>query len=121
MKAMNSYKDIDTYIKNFPKDVREQLKILRSLIQVVAPDAEETIKYGIPTFVYHGNLVHFGGYTTHVGFYPGATAIKIFKEELSKYKTSKGAVQFPLGSPLPKMLIQKIVKYRVKENSSKKS
>lgn len=119
MKAMKSYKDIDTYLKNFPKDVRETLKILRNIIKATVPDAEEAIKYGIPTFVHHGNLVHFGGYTTHIGFYPGATAVEVFKKELSKYETSKGTVKFPLDTPLPKTLIQKIVKYRVKENLAK--
>lgn len=120
MKVMKAYKDTDSYIKNFPKDVQEILHLMRATIKKAAPHAEEAIKYGIPTFVQEGNLVHFGGYARHIGFYPGATAVEMFKKELVKYETSKGTVKFPLGTPLPKTLIEKIVRYRVRENVAKR-
>ncbi|MCB0746820.1 MAG: DUF1801 domain-containing protein [Ignavibacteriae bacterium] len=107
---------IDKYIANFPNEVQKTLQKLRATIRKAAPDAEESIKYGIITYMLNGNLVHFGGFKNHIGFYPAPSAIIKFKEELSVYKGAKGSVQFPLDEPLPLKLITKIVKFRVKEN-----
>jgi uncharacterized protein YdhG (YjbR/CyaY superfamily) len=107
---------IDAYIAAFPEDVQAILKKIRSTIQNAAPDAEETINYGIPTFTLKGNLVHFAGFKKHIGFYPTPTGIEKFKKELSVYEGAKGSVQFPLDKPIPYALISKIVKFRVKEN-----
>ena len=73
----------------------------------------------MPTFVLDGNLVHFAAFKNHIGFYPTPSGINTFKQELSGYKTSKGAVQFPIGKPIPYGLISQIVKFRVAENQSK--
>ncbi len=113
---MLSVKNIDTYIKQFPAPVKEKLTTLRKLIHTLAPKAEEAIKYGMPTFVLHGNLIHFAAFKKHMGLYPAPSAIRAFKKELASYTTSKGAIQFPLDKPLPLALIKKIVKFRVKEN-----
>jgi uncharacterized protein YdhG (YjbR/CyaY superfamily) len=107
---------IDEYIASFPADVQKLLKQMREIITKAAPNAGEAIKYSMPTFTLHGNLVHFAGYQNHIGFYPAPSGIESFKEELSTYKNSKGAVQFPLNKPLPAALITKIVKFRVKES-----
>ena len=107
---------IDNYIAGFPDDVQRLLKQMKEIISKAAPKAEEAIKYAMPTFTFHGNLVHFAGYKNHIGFYPAPSGIESFKEELSKYKSSKGAVQFPIDKPLPVALITKIVKFRVKES-----
>lgn len=107
---------IDNYIAGFPDDVQKLLKQMKEIISKAAPKAEEAIRYAMPTFTLHGNLVHFAGYKNHIGFYPAPSGIESFKEELSKYKNSKGAVQFPLDKPLPVALITKIVKFRVKES-----
>jgi uncharacterized protein YdhG (YjbR/CyaY superfamily) len=108
---------IDEYIAAFPEDVQDRLEEVRSTIRAAAPDAQEAIKYGIPTFVLHGNLVHFGGFKKHIGFYHGATTVEgAFQEELARYKKAKGTVQFPLSEPLPLDLIRRMVEYRVKEN-----
>jgi uncharacterized protein YdhG (YjbR/CyaY superfamily) len=107
---------IDGYIESFPAEVKKLLQQMRSIISKSAPDAVEAIKYSMPTFTLHGNLVHFAGYKHHIGFYPGPSAIHTFSKEISKYKNSKGAVQFPLNEPLPAQLISKIVKFRVKES-----
>ena len=115
----NTTKSIDTYISTFPDDVQVLLKSIRETVHKAAPDAEETIKYGIPTFVFHGNLVHFGGYKNHIGFYPAPSGIEAFKKELSQYKSAKGSVQFPIDKPLPLSLIAKIVTFRVKENTDR--
>ena len=85
-------------------------------IREAAPDAQETIKYQMPTFTLKGNLVHFAAFKKHIGFYPLPTGIEQFKDELSVYKGGKGSVQFPLGKPIPFDLISRIVKFRVQEN-----
>lgn len=107
---------IDDYIAGFPADVQEILEKIRSIIRQVAPDAEEAIKYQIPTFVLKGNLVHFAAFKQHIGFYPTPTGIEAFKEQLSGYEGAKGSVQFPLDQPIPYPLINDIVKFRVAEN-----
>jgi len=119
--SRNQSKTIDEYIATYPQNVREILEELRRAIRETAPKAEETTSYGIPTFDLNGkHLVHFAAYKNHVGFYPTSSGIKAFKKELSPYKTSKGTVQFPLNKPIPFDLVRKIVKFRVKENESKK-
>ena len=113
---MKSDNTIDVFIANFPEDVQKILQKVRTTIQNVAPDATETISYGIPTFSYKGkNLVHFSGYNKHIGFYPGSEAIEVFKKELSVFKGAKGSVQFPLNKPIPYALIEKITIYRVEK------
>ncbi len=109
-------KNIDEYIAGFPKDVQGILQKVRKTIRKAAPGAEETIKYQMPTFTLKGNLVYFAAFEKHIGFYPVPTGIEKFKKELSVYKQGKGSVQFPLDRPIPYDLINKIVKFRVKEN-----
>ena len=111
---------IDQYIAMFPAEVQEKLLEIRKTIREEAPDAEEAMKYAMPTFVLNGNLVHFAGYKHHIGFYPAPSGLRAFPEEIAQYKNSKGAVQFPLDQPLPLDLVRKIVRFRVKENLEKK-
>jgi len=113
------FSDIDSYIAAFPAETQLLLLTLRETIHKAAPEAEEAISYGMPTFKLQGNLVHFAGYKNHIGFYPAPSAIDEFKVELSIYKGAKGSVQFPLDKPLPLMLITKIVVFRVVENMEK--
>jgi uncharacterized protein YdhG (YjbR/CyaY superfamily) len=108
--------NIDDYIAGFPHDAQEILQKVRATIREAAPEAEEAIKYGIPTFTLKGNLVHFGAYKAHIGFYPTPTGIDKFQDELSAYESSKGAVKFPLDKPFPFDLISRIVRFRVAEN-----
>lgn len=110
---------IDEYIADFPEDVQQKLQQVRATIKATAPEAEEAIKYAIPTFILNGNLVHFGGFKNHIGFYPAPQGLDEFKEELSGYKGAKGSVQFPLDKPLPLDLITKIVKFRAQKNLEK--
>jgi uncharacterized protein YdhG (YjbR/CyaY superfamily) len=113
----NAYADIDTYIASFPFDVQSLLQDLRRTIRAAAPNAEETINYAIPTFKLQGsNLVHFAAFSQHIGFYPGASGIAHFKQELSPYHNAKGSVQFPIDQPLPLELINRIVRFKVEEN-----
>jgi uncharacterized protein YdhG (YjbR/CyaY superfamily) len=113
---MKTIKNIDEYINNFPKDVQIKLRDIRALVHEIIPEAEEAIKYGMPTFVLKGNLLHFAAFKKHIGLYPTPSAIIKFEKELSKYPTSKGAIQFSLDKPLPIKLIKKIIVFRVTEN-----
>jgi uncharacterized protein YdhG (YjbR/CyaY superfamily) len=110
---------IDAYIGRFPKDVQDILQRIRGIIKKAAPDAQEAIKYQIPTFVLGTNLVHFAAFEKHIGLYPTPSGIEQFKEELLIYKSAKGSVQFPLDSAIPYNLIERIVKFRVNENREK--
>jgi len=110
---------IDEYIADYPPHVQQILETVRATIRKAAPEAEEKISYQIPTFFLHGNLVHFGAFTKHMGFYPGSTGIAKFTAELAPYKQAKGSVQFPLEEPLPLGLISRIVKFRVRENRAR--
>ena len=111
---------IDEYIAEFPPETQKVLEELRALIKASAPDAIETISYAIPTFDLNGkHLVHFAGYARHVGRYPAPSGLEAFKEDLKPYKSGKGSVQFPLGQPLPRDLIRRIVEFRVEENTGK--
>ena len=114
-----TFTSIDEYIVQFPIEIQEILETLRKVIKESAPDAEEKISYKMPTFTLHGNLVHFAAYKNHIGFYPTPSGIAAFTHQLSEYKTSKGAVQFPLDQPLPYELISEIVKFRIAENRKK--
>ena len=113
-------KNIDEYIAGFPEDVPKILQKIRSIIREIAPEASETINYGIPTFTLKGNLVHFAAFKKHIGFYPTPSGIEKFKNELSVYAGAKGSVQFPLDQPIPYDLIREIVLFRVKDNLEKK-
>ena len=110
---------VDEYIDGFPREVRTKLSNLRATIRRAAPDAIEKISYRMPTFFQRKNLVHFAAYENHIGFYPTPSGIIEFKNELSGYATSKGAVQFPIDEPLPLDLVARIVKFRVGENEAR--
>jgi uncharacterized protein YdhG (YjbR/CyaY superfamily) len=110
---------IDEYISLHPPKVQELLQKVRMVIKKAAPDAIEAIKYQIPTFVLNGNLVHFGAYKNHIGFYPAPSGITVFKQELSVYESGKGSIQFPMDKEIPFDLISRIVQFRVQENLEK--
>ncbi len=112
----SAVKNIDEYIAEFPPETQAILQKVRTTIREAAPEAQETINYAIPTFTLKGNLVHFAGFKSHIGFYPTPTGIAKFKAELAAYESAKGSVKFPLEKPIPYELIREIVKFRVQEN-----
>lgn len=109
-------RNIDEYVAGFPQDVQEVLEKIRATIRKVAPEAEETIKYRMPTFTLKGNLVYFAAFKRHIGFYPPVTGARELRDELAGYEGPKGSLKFPLDRPIPYELIGKIVKFRVQEN-----
>lgn len=111
--------NIDEYIGAFPNEVQEILEKVRMTIQKAAPDATEKISYSMPAFEQNGIVVYFAAFKNHIGLYALPSGHEAFQEELSKYKSGKGSVQFPLNQSMPYELITKIVKFRVKENLEK--
>ena len=110
---------IDEYIARFPTDVQKRLKQVRKTVRTNAPDAVETIRYGIPTLQLGGDLVHFAAFKSHIGFYPTPSAIVKFEAELRDYESAKGSIKFPLDQPMPLDLIAKMVRFRVQETLAK--
>jgi uncharacterized protein YdhG (YjbR/CyaY superfamily) len=121
--AKTNFKTIDEYIGSFTQDVRNDLQQIRKIIHEAVSEAEETISYQIPAVKYHGWIVYFSAYTHHysLSFPPPFTVFEKFKKELHPYKRSTSTVQFPKGKPLPLDLIQKMIKFRAKENLAGKT
>jgi uncharacterized protein YdhG (YjbR/CyaY superfamily) len=107
---------VDEYIAAHPPEVQKMLSLLRETIRDAAPEAEEAISYQIPTFRYHGNLVHFAAWKSHISFYPTSSGIQHFAKELSAFVVSRGTVHFPLHQPMPAGLVRRIVEFRAEEN-----
>ena len=112
-------KTVDEFIKATPKEAQSKLRQMRAAIRACAPGAVEDLRYGLPAFSYKRILVVYGAHSQHIGFYPTPSAVSAFKKELSKYKTAKGSIQFPLNEPLPLPLVRKITEFRVRESLEK--
>jgi uncharacterized protein YdhG (YjbR/CyaY superfamily) len=114
------FKPCEEYFSSLPENIKSKMQELRSAIRQAAPQAEEVISYNMPAFKIHGRMLAWiAVHNNHIGFYPHAEAIKIFKKELANYKTSKGAIQFPIDKPIPKTLVKKMIKFRAKINNEK--
>lgn len=112
--------DVDAYISTFSEEMQVVLNQIRAIIKEKAPEAVESMAYGMPAYKTNGKpLVYFAGYKKHIGFYATPTGHSEFKKELSKYKQGKGSVQFPVNQPIPFDLIGQIVEFRVYENREK--
>ena len=110
------FADIDQYIASFPEDVQEKLRKIRAAIRTAVPDAEEAIRYGIPTFRLEGtNLVHFAAFNNHISFFPTPSRIGHFRQELAAYDLSKGTIRIPPDVPVPYDLIGRIASFRADE------
>ncbi len=118
---MKKPENVNEYLSGFPKETQGILEKIRATIIKAAPASQEVISYGMPAYKLNGILVYFAAYDKHIGFYPTPSGIEAFKKELSVYKGAKGSVQFPIDKPMPLELISKIVKFRVEEDSKKKS
>ena len=107
-------KTVDEYIDLYAEDVQAKLREIRGEVRSNAPAAVEKISYGIPTFAMGKNIFHFAAFKTHIGLYPGPSAIEAFALDLERYKTSKGAIQVPMNQDLPLQLIGKLVRFNLK-------
>src|SRR5438876_11583688 len=107
---------ITEYINAAPKEARKKLREMRACIRASAPGAAESLKWGMPAFSYRRILVTFAAFQHHIGFYPTPSAVRAFANDLSKFATAKGSIQFPLEKPLPLRLVRKITAFRVRES-----
>ncbi len=112
------YRSVEEYIKGSPRETQVILHKIRKVIRKAAPGATEAISYQMPTFKLNGrNLVHFAAWKDHIGFYPQPSGTRAFQKELSPYKGGKGSIRFPLDQPIPYDLVEKIVRFRVEEET----
>ena len=118
---MQKAANVDAYINNFPEDVQQHLNQIRAIIKGKAPQAVESIAYGMPAYKLNGKpLVYFAAFQHHIGFYATPSGHEAFAVELSKYKQGKGSVQFPLNGTIPYDLIGRMVTFRIKEKEAQK-
>lgn len=117
----NPTPSVDEYIAQAPEDVRPILARIRAIVKEAAPQAEERIGYGMPSYYLNGYLLGFAAFKKHIGLYPTPAGIDAFKDELARYKGAKGSVQFPLNQPMPYDLIGKLARARVAEKTKKKA
>lgn len=93
---------------------RARLEQIEELVRSIVPDVTPAMAYGMPTFRRRGkNLVHWGGFPHHVGFYPQPATIAAFTAEFGGRTWAKGSVQFPHDEPLPLDLIERMVRFRL--------
>ena len=109
---------VDAYIAAFPPGVRKILREVRATVRAAAPDATETISYGIPTFKVHGPVVYFAAFKHHVGLYPPVKGDARLEQAVARYANDKGNLRFPLDEPMPLALIARIVRHRLKQDRS---
>lgn len=103
----------EAYFTSAPAQSHESLSHMRRITQEEIPDGLEVISHGIPTVKKKKNVVHYAGYASHIGFYPGSEVLAAFENRLAQYKRAKGSVQFPLGKPLPEALIREMIQFRL--------
>ena len=109
----NKPSSIGEYISAQPEKIRPILEKIRKTIKKAAPKSIEKIAWGMPTFWQGENLIHFAAFKKHIGIYPGDISHIPFKQKLTAYKTTKGAIQFPLDRPIDYNLIGELAKFRV--------
>jgi uncharacterized protein YdhG (YjbR/CyaY superfamily) len=112
-------KNVADYINAAPKEARKKLREMRACLRNAARGAEESLKWGMPSYSLKRILFSFAGYKRHLGFYPTPGAVKAFEKDLARFKTAKGSIQFPLDKPLPLPLIRKIALFRIREHNEK--
>ncbi len=113
--------EVDHYISAFPPEVQEKLMQIREIIRKNAPEAVESMAYGMPAYKTNKKpLVYFAGYKKHIGLYATPAGHEQFSKELSRYKQGRGSVQFRLDQPIPYDLIAQIVEFRVIQNAAEK-
>jgi uncharacterized protein YdhG (YjbR/CyaY superfamily) len=111
---------VEDYLARVPESARSTFLELRAAIRSAVPaQATETISYGIPAIKLQGILVWFGAFSKHCSLFPGGSITAAFENDLEGYSTSKGTIQFPIGKPIPKALVKKIVKARVRDKEGK--
>jgi uncharacterized protein YdhG (YjbR/CyaY superfamily) len=114
--ARVAYPSIDAYIAASPAAVQPVLRKIRSVIRKAAPDAEETISYQMPAFRQHGILLYFAAFKNHIGLYPPVRGDVQLERAVGPYAGQKGNLRFPLDQPMPFELIERIARFRVRQD-----
>ncbi len=112
-------RNVDEYLAGVPKEARATLEKLRQTIKAAALMASEVISYQMPMYKHHGMVIGFAAFKDHCSIFPGSAVIDAYKEELTRYDTSKGTIRFPANKPLPAALVKKLVKARIAENEAR--
>src|SRR5258708_6177578 len=112
-------RNVDEYLAGVPKEARPTLEKLRRTIKAAAPMASEVISYQMPMYKHHGMVIGFAAFKDHCSIFPGSAVMDAYKEELTRYDTSKGTIRFPANKPLPAALVKKLVKARIAENEAR--
>lgn len=107
--------EVVLYIDYLDEIQKEKLLEMQRILAALLPHASQKMAYGMPIFYHRSNILHFAAFKHHIGLFPLPQTIAALSEELKGYKTSRGAIQFPLERPLPYQLIQSIADYRSKE------
>ena len=107
------------YIASAPRELRPKLREMRALIRAAAPDAVEKIGYGMPYYAHQGRLAYFAHFKDHISLFLPTPTVGQHARELKGYVTSRGTIQFPHERKLPKALIRKLVRARVRRNESR--
>jgi len=119
MDTGTKFKTVEEYFSTLSPDVRDVLEDLRKTIKQAAPKAEEVISYNMPAIKQGKAIVYYAAHKEHIGFYPTSSPMMVFKDQLAAFKTSKGAIQFPIDKPIPKKLVKDIVRYRLTQVQEK--
>lgn len=113
---------VDEYIEGASTEAQSKLRELRAVLKDVAPDATETLKWGMPVFEEGRILFAYAAYKSHLNFTPTGPALEPFKEDLAGFELGKDSIKLPYDKPLPEALIRKIAAYRardVRENDAR--
>ena len=113
--------EIDQYLEKSatPGQIKDLNKI-RKIAKQLAPESEDIIRYGIPTIKYKGkNLIHFAPFKDHMSLFPGSHPIEVLGKKLTKFKLSKGTIQFTEADPIPEELIKEIIQLRINDINDK--
>ncbi len=99
---------------------RTILRRIRALVRKAAPEAEEVISYGMPSFRGRRIILHYAAFSEHIGIFPPLRDEPALLKALAPYAGPKGNLRFPLDEPMPWPLIERLVKARVKQDGAGK-
>lgn len=106
---------IEEYIRSAPPAGQPHLRRLHTILESVAPEVEQTIKWGVPFFVEPRFVFSFSAHKKHCNFAPSPTALEAFREDLEAHQTTKNYLQIPYDEPVPEDLVRRIAEYRLGE------
>lgn len=116
--AKSPFATVDEYIASHDEAVADKLRRIRLLIRETAPDAEEKLSWGAPTYYYHGYLLQFAAGKNHIGFYTSPETLEHFRDALTGFKTNaKNTLQIPLTAPMPEELLKQMIRFRLAEKA----